>query len=119
MLKKLNEVAVDEREAIYGGKGTVKMQHYFKATDFAAPIRMCARITIPPGGSIGEHAHLKEDEIYIVLEGNGVIVDNGKELPIGVGDAILTGQGGKHGIMNNTEKDLVFAAIVILYQTKS
>ena len=88
------------RANMRGGKGTVKVEHWFKPEAFSAKARLCARLTIEPGGSIGSHTHDGEDEIYLVLSGNGLIEEQGEWVPIQAGDAILTGKGASHGVEN-------------------
>ena len=82
---------------------------------FGAKVRLCTRMTLEPGASIGNHTHETEDEIYLVLSGAGRILENGVWTPIRTGDAILTGKGGTHGVENDSTEPLVIAAVIILY----
>jgi mannose-6-phosphate isomerase-like protein (cupin superfamily) len=115
MIARNNELQTEIREQMRGGKGTVKLEHWFKPEDFGAKIRLCARMTITPGGSIGSHTHEAEDEIYLILSGNGLIQEKGEWVPIHAGDAILTGKGGAHGVENTGTEPLVIAAVIIQY----
>jgi mannose-6-phosphate isomerase-like protein (cupin superfamily) len=72
-------------------------------------------MTIPPGSGIGEHQHTDEDEIYIVQQGKGTINDSGKEIEVNAGDAVLTGKGASHSVLNTGKADLVITAIIIQY----
>ena len=115
MITRSNEMAADNRVHMRGGQGTVKLEHWFKPEAFGAKVRLCTRMTLEPGTSIGTHTHEAEDEIYLVLAGSGRILENGEWTPIRTGDAILTGKGGTHGVENNGTEPLVIAAVIILY----
>ena len=115
MIARNDNLETELREQMRGGKGTVKLEHWFKPEAFGAKIRLCARMTIEPGASIGNHTHEGEDEIYLVLSGRGLIQEKGEWVPINAGDAILTGKGGSHGVENNGTEPLVIAAVIITY----
>ena len=115
MITRNLDMQSENRENMRGGKGTVKLEHWFKPEDFGAKVRLCTRMTLAPGSSIGSHTHAAEDEIYLVLAGSGLIQENGEWVPIQTGDAILTGKGGTHGVENNGAEPLVIAAVIILY----
>jgi mannose-6-phosphate isomerase-like protein (cupin superfamily) len=105
----------EERANMRGGKGSVCVEHWFKPENFKAKVRLCARLVIPPGASIGEHAHEADDEVYIVLAGKGRILEKGEWVDIATGDAILTGNGGSHSVENTGAENLVIAAIIMVY----
>ena len=67
-----------------------------------------------PGAAIGYHPQ-KEDEIYYILSGAGVMQMNGKEFPVKPGDAILTRPGSSHGLRQTGKDDL---ALIIAYEKK-
>ena len=115
MITRTHEMPAENRANMRGGAGTVKLEHWFKPEAFGAKVRLCTRMTLAPGASIGAHAHETEDEIYLVLAGSGRILENGEWAPIGPGDAILTGKGGSHSVENTGSEPLVIAAIIILY----
>ncbi|MFO7937039.1 MAG: cupin domain-containing protein [Kiritimatiellia bacterium] len=115
MITKNGDVICEKRENMRGGKGTITVEHWFKPEQFGAKIRLCARIIIPPGASLGTHTHENEDEIYIVISGTGLIEENGEWVPIEPGDSILTGHKGSHGVENNGDEPLVIAAVISCY----
>ena len=65
-----------------------------------------------PGSGIGYHLQ-KEDEIYYVLSGRGMMTVDGKEFEVGPGDAVLTRPGSSHGLKQVGTDDLV---ILINYE---
>ncbi|HDH07280.1 MAG TPA: cupin domain-containing protein [Thermoproteales archaeon] len=58
-------------------------------------------------GKLREHYHKQRDEIYIILEGEGVLTINGKEIRVKPGDVILIPKGSKHSI-KPLDKELKF-----------
>ncbi|MCL1921956.1 MAG: cupin domain-containing protein [Kiritimatiellaeota bacterium] len=115
MITRNTEAIVEDRVNMRGGKGTVRLEHWFRQDDFKAKVRLCTRMVIAPGATIGEHAHEADDEIYIVLSGQGRILENGEWQDIRPGDAILTGNGASHSVENTGDAPLVIAAVIILY----
>ena len=67
---------------------------------------------LKPGAAIGYHPQ-KEDEVYYILSGTGVMQMNGKEFPVKPGDAILTRPGSSHGLKQTGKDDL---ALIIVYE---
>jgi mannose-6-phosphate isomerase-like protein (cupin superfamily) len=55
---------------------------------------------LPPGASIGEHDHLGAEETYLVIEGRGELVFDGRRMAVGPGDVSVCGPGHSHGIVN-------------------
>lgn len=115
MITKNCDITREERSNMRGGKGTITIEHWFKPDDFGAKVRLCCRMIIPPGASLGTHIHENEDEVYIVLSGKGLIEENGEWVPIAAGDSILTGHNGSHGVDNNSDEPLIIVAIISCY----
>ena len=65
-----------------------------------------------PGSAIGYHLQ-KEDEVYYVLSGTGIMQMNGREFPVKAGDGILTRPGSSHGLKQTGQDDLV---LIITYE---
>jgi len=108
-------IATEVRENMRGGEGKVELGHWFASEDFGGKVRLCTRLTLPPGASIGNHAHECEDEVYIVMSGSGKILEGGEWIAISAGDAVLTGKGGTHSVKNDGDVPLVIAAVIIQY----
>jgi mannose-6-phosphate isomerase-like protein (cupin superfamily) len=97
------------------GAGTVSVKHMFKRDEFTANSRLCAKLTLPPGASIGKHEHLTEDEVYIITAGSGLLDDGTSETRVVAGDAVLTGNGESHAIRNDGEVPLEITAVIMCY----
>jgi len=115
MIKKPSEMQLETRPAMRGGSGTVTIRHFFKPEEFGAKARLCARLTLPPGASIGTHQHSGEDEVYIVTHGTGLLDDGKNRTPVAEGDAVLTGRGESHAIANTGSTDLEILAVILCY----
>lgn len=115
MIRHESEMKVEVRENMRGGTGPVRFMHYFSKEEFGANTRLCTKLTLPPGVSIGPHAHEKEDEIFIITKGQGMLDDGTAESRVSIGDAILTGKGESHSIRNDGNDDLEIIAMIMCY----
>jgi mannose-6-phosphate isomerase-like protein (cupin superfamily) len=102
------------KEKMRGGEGNTAITHLVNCEN-EKNIRMLAEITLQPGCSIGTHSHENETEYYIILSGNGTVNDNGKEVTVQAGDAIVTGNGASHSISNTGAVPMVFNAVIVTY----
>ena len=113
MIKLVNERIRSTVSNLRGGKGDLCKEDIFLATESLDKFRLCATITIPDGCSIGEHSHGPDAEIYYVLSGNLQVTDNGITKELSPGDAVFTGGGTSHSVVNVSGKDATMLAIVI------
>lgn len=74
---------------------------------------------IPPGSTIGTHQHINNEEIYIILEGQGLMFLNEQPFNIKAGDAILTKHGDTHALVNNSESDISILVVEAAYNSLS
>lgn len=109
------EMTVEQRENMRGGRGTVVLKHLFKPEELTGKARLIAEITIPVGGAIGFHQHDREEEIYYFITGRGKVLDQDEVREVGPGDALLTGGGKGHAIENTGSEPLVIMAVILLY----
>jgi mannose-6-phosphate isomerase-like protein (cupin superfamily) len=109
-----NEMKTEDREKMRDGEG---ITHFTYLLDGSSQknARMFAEITLNPGCSIGYHKHESETEYYFVLSGSGTVNDDGKELTVGPGDSVITGNGASHSIKNTGADPLVFHAVIVTY----
>lgn len=115
MIRQKNEMAVEIRDKMRGGPGSVTIRHLFKPEEFKAPVRLCAHLILPPGAGIGMHDHIAEDEVYVIVKGEGMLDEGNGEKPVKAGDAILTGRGGKHFLRNHGIEPLELLAFIATY----
>jgi len=115
MIKEVGEMRLETREKMRGGEGNVVIRHFFEKKDFTAEVRLCAQLNLEPGSSIGMHEHSGEDEIYIVLRGTGLLDDGIVKKKIKAGDAVLTGNGQSHSVVNDGNESLEMIAVIAQY----
>ena len=65
---------------------------------------------IPPGEALHEHRH-QQAEIYLILEGTGLVRIDGKARPVGAGSAVFIPGNVVHSCENTGASDLRFAYV--------
>ncbi|OQA81880.1 MAG: Cupin domain protein [Lentisphaerae bacterium ADurb.Bin242] len=116
MLKKSTESRLEVRNNVRGGSGDAAFHHIWsKGTELNPNMRLCARIVLEPGCSIGYHIHEKEDEIYYILSGTAETGDNGEVRVLHPGDSTLTRSGEGHSILCKGPEKLEILAVIVAY----
>jgi len=67
-----------------------------------------AEATVAPSQTTTPHYHVKTEEIYYILSGQGLMMLEEDEREVMAGDAILIPPGKRHCIRNTGETDLTF-----------
>ena len=83
-----------------------------KATLFESPRLLVGLNAFEPGQSHALHAHAGMDKMYQVLEGEGVFLLEGRELPMRAGDLLIAPEGVPHGIRNTSGGRLLVLAVL-------
>jgi mannose-6-phosphate isomerase-like protein (cupin superfamily) len=83
-----------------------------KGTIFESPRLLVGLNCFEPGQFHALHAHARMDKVYQVVEGEGVILLEGRELPIKAGELIVAPEGVPHGIRNTGGQRLLVLAIL-------
>ena len=109
VLERDSQVAKQEPGTHNGGGQTIGYSFFSKTPKLGLVFRKRA---FKPGSAIGYHLQ-KEDEIYYVLSGRGMMTVDGKAFEVGPGDAVLTRPGSSHGLKQVGSDDLV---ILINYE---
>jgi quercetin dioxygenase-like cupin family protein len=111
IIERDSQVAAQQPGPHDGGGQTIGYSFFAKVPKLNLIFRKRA---LKPGAAIGYHEQ-KEDEIYYVLSGRGVMTLDGKEHEVGPGTAILTRPGSSHGLKQVGPEDLV---IMINYEVE-
>lgn len=83
-----------------------------KATLFQSPRLLVGLNAFEPGQEHRLHTHAGMDKVYHVVEGSGVFLLEGEELPMAAGDLLVAPENIPHGIRNTgTERLLVLAVL--------
>jgi mannose-6-phosphate isomerase-like protein (cupin superfamily) len=87
-------------------RGSVSWHTLF-SSDITPTDSMCAGIAelVPGGGSRLPHRHA-EPEIYLILEGTGILTIDGQESIVTKGSAIFIPGNAWHALRNETDADL-------------
>ena len=67
---------------------------------------------LPPGCTIGLHTHETSSEIVYILSGTGKVLYDGRYEPLKAGDCHYCPKGQAHSLINNSDGDLEFFAVV-------
>ncbi|MET3576156.1 cupin domain-containing protein [Bhargavaea ullalensis] len=111
MIRKTPEFSVIHN--VHGGKGSMEIARILTDEDRAGALRLFARVTVHPHSTIAYHLHEEDSEIYYLLEGKGIFIDNGeKRSPVEAGDFCMIRQGEGHGIENPYDEPIELLAVV-------
>lgn len=83
-----------------------------KSTLFESQRLLVGLNCFEPGQEHALHAHAGMDKVYQVLEGSGLLLLEGRELPLGPGTMAVAPEGVPHGIRNTGPGRLVVLAIL-------
>ena len=71
-------------------------------------VQSLAEARLAPGAATERHLHALSEEIYFVLEGEGVIEIDGEETTLRAGDGVVIPPGAAHTIATTGELELCF-----------
>lgn len=103
-------------EKIHEGKGICQHSTVFTGEEIEAPVSFINYTIIPPASSFGLHTHGKNNEFYVLLEGEGVYQQDGKEIRVKRGDIMMNQPYAQHCIYNTGKEDmklLVFEVAIV------
>jgi mannose-6-phosphate isomerase-like protein (cupin superfamily) len=83
-----------------------------KSTLFESPRMLVGLNAFEPGQAHDLHAHGGMDKLYHVLEGDGVFLLEGREVPMRAGDLLVAPEGVPHGIRNTGTGRLLVLAVL-------
>lgn len=83
-----------------------------KSTIFQSARLLVGLNAFEPGQEHGLHAHAGMDKLYSVVEGEGVFLLHGRELPMRTGDLLVAPDGVLHGIRNTSGARLLVLAVL-------
>ena len=107
MIIKEHDIEVSHLENFKGGEKHLEARMYFDGTN-----RILTRAKLIPGASIGVHTHEDSCEVIFILEGRGSILEEGVKKAVQAGDCLYCPKGGTHSLINDSDADLIFCAVV-------
>lgn len=96
----INKEQAIHKEVIPG----IQQIHYIDKSTGSGAVSL-GIIVLQPGTSLRQHTHKVEDAM-VVIEGKGLMLENGVEHPIEEGMALLAPANTFHGLKNNSDKPL-------------
>jgi mannose-6-phosphate isomerase-like protein (cupin superfamily) len=95
-----------------GGEGSIFARQLLAERPGSA-IKGLVLNRLPPGCSIGLHSHHGEEDFYYCISGQGVVTDNGNEVPFVPGTFQMTGHNETQALRNTGTEDLVFLGALV------
>ena len=92
--------------AMHNGNGKFRSRTLLGKEHFNSPVKFLAETILAPGSSIGVHRHMGNEEVYLIVEGEGVMTVDDEQRVVKPGQAVLTQSGSSHGIRNNSDREL-------------
>jgi quercetin dioxygenase-like cupin family protein len=83
-----------------------------KATLFESPRLLVGLNAFEPGQAHALHAHAGMDKMYLVVEGEGRFLLEGREAPMRAGDLLVAPDGVPHGVRNTGAGRLLVLAVL-------
>lgn len=72
----------------------------------------CSVYVVPPGKTaFPYHSHKATEELFIILDGTGLLRHEDEEVPIKEGDVVAAPVGESHQITNTSDEDLRYVAV--------
>ena len=90
----------------HGGEGAVDLYKVWDRDDFVGNWDFACRVVMPSKSSMGVHKHGQNEEMYIILEGEGTMTINSEKVKVKKGDMILNEPNGEHGLINDSDKEI-------------
>ena len=104
-----------ERKEVAGGHGTLYADYAF-TRDHALKdqaIKEVSWLRLEPGDSVGYHQHVTNEDVYVIVSGEGVFKDkDGKDKAVKAGDIMIVRKGESHGIANSGKQPLIFVDVI-------
>ena len=108
-----NGEGMKEYTVIQNGVGEILKVNKFGPDETANRCKMVAELCLEPGQCTGLHAHTTNVELFYMLEGELVCIEDGEEVILKPGDCTATANGDKHQIINRSDKVAKDLAVVI------
>ncbi len=107
MIFRPEDIELCRLENFKGGEKHLEARMFFDGTN-----RILTHAVLVPGASIGVHTHDDSCEVIFILNGRGSILEEGEKKAVQAGDCLYCPKGGTHSLINDSDADLVFCAVV-------
>ncbi len=106
MIKNYIQTARQNLMASHDGEGPYGLYEVWQKEDFKSNCDFIDRLTIPANSKIGYHRHGNNEEMYIILSGEGNMKLGDDEYRVKKGDMILNPAFGAHGLENDSNDEI-------------
>ena len=113
MIRNFLDAQKQVQESSHDGRGPVDLYEIWGRSDFKSNVDFIDRVVVPPNSTIGYHKHGNNEEMYIVLAGEGTMTIGGEPTTVKKGDMILNPAFGEHGLVNASDTDIDLLVIQI------
>jgi mannose-6-phosphate isomerase-like protein (cupin superfamily) len=111
MIRRLAELTLTPKLNVRGGVGPAQGAAYLAGDDMAG-VLAAGRTVLAAGSSIGEHSHPDTEELYLILDGQGRGVLDGRSFPVAAGDLFVVKAGHSHGLINDSDATLTYFGLM-------
>jgi mannose-6-phosphate isomerase-like protein (cupin superfamily) len=106
------EDLVFNKEIAHGGRDFIFTKRVLTSSDLGA--NFVDLTIVPPESDIGVHTHEHTNqEIYVIISGQGMMRVEDSEFPVGPGHVIVNRPGGTHALRNTGETDLKLVVVEV------
>ena len=112
MLKTSKQLNIQEIEKLYGGEEITQTNHVIEGNELRAKSELFGKVILKKNATVGVHQH-SSFEVYYILRGRGILIENDEVMEVKEGDTIYTSNNQKHCLKNIGNDDLEFIAVVI------
>jgi mannose-6-phosphate isomerase-like protein (cupin superfamily) len=109
----VSEMPAIKREREHGGEGDIWFRRLLSSEEFQSKIDFVDFTIIPPGSSIGRHAHLANEEVYFVSSGSPVVKVQGEERRLTEGSVAVVRSGQCHELLNDTPQNVTIFVVQV------
>lgn len=95
------------------GKGIIEGFRYLDSHELSNSLKGFYVNELQVNSEVGFHRHIVDEEIYFILEGEGIVDDNGIEEKVEAGSLIYTKKGQGHALKNTGDTPLKFVAFIV------
>ena len=106
MIIRFDEMDLTVLPAFKGGEKEYRAKMFFDGSN-----RIMKGLLIP-GASIGMHTHEDSSETIFVIKGQGTLIQDSQNQKVSQGDCLYCPKGHTHSLINDSEADLEFYAVV-------
>jgi mannose-6-phosphate isomerase-like protein (cupin superfamily) len=101
-----------KEQIAHGGSSPILAMRMLTGADLGA--NHVDMVIVPPGADIGVHTHaLSNQELYIVVSGEGVMTVDGREARVGPGHVVVNRPGGTHGLRNPGAEEIRLVVVEV------